>query len=121
MKPHINESMFGSITIENTKYHYDIFIDLDGHIKKRKKKLSKKVYGTSHIISLDEIQYIFEEGTRLLILGTGQYSRARLSDEAAEFLKTHKCQVKLLSTENAIETWNSTKHSKTIGLFHITC
>jgi hypothetical protein len=121
MKPHINESMFGSITIENTKYHYDIFIDLDGHIKKRKKKLSKKKYGTSHIISLEEIQYIFEEEAKLLILGSGQYSRARLSEEAAEYLKSHKCQVKLLSTESAVETWNATRPSKTIALFHVTC
>jgi hypothetical protein len=121
MKPHINESMFGSITIENTKYHYDIFIDLDGKIKKRKKKLSKKKHGTSHIISLDEIRYVHEEGTKLLILGTGQYSRARLSEEAAEYLKSQKCQVKLLSTEIAIETWNATRPSKTIALFHVTC
>jgi hypothetical protein len=121
MKPHINESMFGSITVENMKYRYDIFIDLEGHIKKRKKKLSKKKYGTSHIISLDEIEYVHEEGAALLIVGTGQYSRARLSEEAEDYLKNKKCKVKLLSTELAAETWNETKHSKTIGLFHVTC
>jgi hypothetical protein len=121
MKPHINETIFGKIIVDNMVYHHDIHIDLAGHIKKRKKKLSKKVYGTSHVISLDEIQYIFEEGAKLLILGTGQYSRARLSDEAAEYLKSQKCKVKLLSTGNAIETWNSTGQSKTIGLFHVTC
>lgn len=121
MKPHINESRFGSIIIENKKFRHDIFIDLDGHIKKRKKKLSQKKYGTSHIISFEEIEYIYEEGTALIILGTGQYGRARLSDEAEEFLKSKKCKVKLLSTEMAIETWNDKKHSKTIGLFHVTC
>jgi hypothetical protein len=121
MKPHINESIFGSIIVENLKFHHDIFIGLDGHIKKRKKKLSKKIYGTSHLISLDEIQYIYEEGAVLLILGTGQYSRTRLSEEAEAYLKNKKCKVKLLSTEMAIETWNDTKHSKTIGLFHVTC
>jgi hypothetical protein len=121
MKPHINESMFGSIIIENKKYRHDIFIDLDGHIKKRKKKLSKKKYGTSHIISLEEIQYIYQEGTVLIILGTGQYARARLSEEAEGYLKSKKCKVKPLSTETAVEAWNETKHSKTIGLFHVTC
>jgi hypothetical protein len=121
MKPHINESRFGSIIVENTKYQHDIFIDLEGYIKKRKKKLSKKVYGTSHIISLQEIEYIYEEGTTSLILGTGQYGRTRLSDEAEKFLKDKKCKVTLLSTEMAIEKWNETKHSKTIGLFHVTC
>jgi hypothetical protein len=121
MKPHINESRFGSITIESQVYHHDIYIGLDGQIKKRKKKLSKKIYGTSHIISLQEIQYVYNEGARLLILGTGQYSRTRLSDEAADYLKNQKCQVKLFSTEIAIETWNETKETMTIGLFHVTC
>jgi hypothetical protein len=121
MKPHINDSMFGKITVENMVYHHDIYIDLDGHIKKRKKKLSKKVYGTSHIISVEEIQHIYEEGVKLLIVGTGQYSRARLSPEAETYLKTKKCGVKLLSTENAVETWNATRPSKTIALFHVTC
>jgi hypothetical protein len=121
MKPYINESMFGSITVENMKYHYDIIIDLEGHIKKRKKKLSKKKYGTSHIISLDEIQYVHDDGTDLLIVGTGQYARSRLSDEADEYLKSKKCKLKLLSTEMAVEFWNETKPSKTIGLFHVTC
>ena len=121
MKPIINESRFGSIVVENIKYSHDIFIDLNGHIKKRKKKLSKKKYGTSHIISLEEIEYIHEDGTDLIILGSGQYSRARLSQEAENFLKEKKCKVTLLSTEMAIEKWNETMPSKTIGLFHVTC
>jgi hypothetical protein len=121
MKPHINESRFGSITIENMVFHHDVFIGLDRQIKKRKKKLSKKIYGTSHIISLEEIKYVYDEGATLLLLGSGQYSRTRLSDEAADYLKTQKCNVKLLSTESAIETWNENKGKNTIGLFHVTC
>jgi hypothetical protein len=121
MKPHINDSKFGIITIENMVFHHDIFIGLDGQIKKRKKKLSVKIYGTSHIISLKEIQYIYDEGATLLIIGSGQYSRTRLSNEAADYLEDKKCQVKLLSTERAIETWNENQGKNTIGLFHVTC
>ena len=86
-----------------------------------KKKLSIKIYGTSHIISLPEIQYVYDEGATLLIIGSGQYSRTRLSKEAKNYLDTQKCQVKLLSTENAIEAWNEKRGKKTIGLFHVTC
>ena len=121
MKPHINESIFGKITIENMVFHHDVFIGLDGQIKKRKKKLSVKIYGTSHIISQQEIQYIYDEGAKLLIIGSGQYSRTRLSNEAASYLEVQKCQVKLLSTERAIETWNEIQEENTIGLFHVTC
>lgn len=31
-----------------------MLIRLDGKVKKRKKKLSKAVYGTSHLVSLEE-------------------------------------------------------------------
>ena len=121
MKPHINESIFVTITIENMVFHHDIIIGLDRKIKKRRKKLTTKIYGTSHIISLDEIKYVYDEGATLLILGCGQYSRTRLSPEAEEYLKTKKCKTKLLSTESAIEAWNENGEEKTIGLFHVTC
>lgn len=121
MKPHINESIFGSITIEYMVFNHDVIIGLDGQIKKRRKKLSTKVYGTSHIISLNEIQYVYDEGATLLILGCGQYSRARLSTEAEEYLKTQECKVKILNTKSAIEAWNENRGEKTIGLFHVTC
>ena len=49
MKPVINKTEFGSITINEEKYHHDIIIALDGNVKKRKKKLSKVVYGTSPV------------------------------------------------------------------------
>jgi len=51
MTPHIEQTAFGLITIEGEVREYDVLIRLDGQVKKRKKKLSKAVYGTSHILS----------------------------------------------------------------------
>jgi hypothetical protein len=51
MKPNIDSTTFGSITIEGTDFEHDVIIRLDGEVKKRKKKLSKAMYGTSHIVS----------------------------------------------------------------------
>lgn len=48
-----------------------MLIRLCGRIKRRKKKLSKRIYGTSHTLSLDEAKHIFEKGTRTLIIGAG--------------------------------------------------
>jgi len=50
----IDSTEFGSITIDGTLYSHDILIRLSGEVVKRKKKLSKKYYGTSHTISLEE-------------------------------------------------------------------
>ncbi|MBE9508215.1 MAG: hypothetical protein IMY86_09205, partial [Chloroflexi bacterium] len=71
MKPKIEATTFGSITIDGEKIKHDVILRLDGLVKKRKKKLSKRIYGTSHTISLDEARYVHEKGAELLIIGTG--------------------------------------------------
>jgi hypothetical protein len=120
MKPVISNSGFGSITIENSKIDHDIIVLLSGEIKKRKKKLSKAIYGTSHIISLEEVKYIYQSGSERLIIGTGYQGMVNLSKEAADYLKKKKCKIYLYPTPQAIEKWNDAS-GRVIGLFHITC
>ena len=120
MKPRIDNTKFGSITIEGTVSEHDIIIRLNGQVEKRKKKLSKAVYGTSHIVSLDEAKHIYEEGAERLVIGAGQQGMVKLSNEAAEYFKQRKCQVELLPTREAIQAWNEAEGT-VIGLFHITC
>lgn len=120
MKPTIDKTAFGSITIEGTAFDHDVLIRQDGQVKKRKKKLSKALYGTSHILSLDEARHIYEKGTEWLIIGTGQYDNVRLSEEAANYFRQKHCQVDLLATPAAIERWNRADGT-VIGLFHVTC
>ncbi len=120
MKPKIDKTKFGSITIAGKKYENDILIRLNGNVEKRKKKLSKEVFGTSHIISLAEAEYAFEGGAEKIIIGTGQSGMVKLSDEAVDFFRKKDCQPILLLTPQAILEWNKAK-GKTIGLFHITC
>ncbi len=120
MKPEIDGTSFGSITIDGEAYDHDVIIRLDGKVKKRKKKLSKSVYGTSHKVSLEEAEHIFEHGAKLLIVGTGQSGFVELSAEAAEFFQKKKCSVKLQPTPEAIMTWNAA-HGDVIGMFHVTC
>jgi hypothetical protein len=120
MKPSIDQTSFGSITIEGTIFEHDVIIRLNGLVEKRKKKLSKAVYGTSHIVSLAEARHVHEKGTERLIIGAGQYGNVTLSDEAADYFKRKHCQVDLLPTPTAIRTWNESEGAVT-GLFHVTC
>jgi hypothetical protein len=120
MKPTIDQTDFGSITIAGTVFEHDVLILLNGEVKKRKKKLSKAIYGTSHIISLDEAKYVYAPGIEQLIIGTGQYGNVRLSDEAADYFKRKHCHVDLEPTPTAIRTWNEAGGA-TAGLFHVTC
>ena len=120
MEPKIDRTMFGSITIEGEIYNRDVMIRLSGKVKKRKKKLSKRVYGTSHTISLDEAKHVYQKGAERLIIGSGQFGLVGLSDEAAEYFERKGCQVDLVPMKEAVEVWNEAQ-GPVIGLFHVTC
>ena len=120
MKPHIDQTNFGSITIEGSGFEHDVIIGMDGEVKKRQKKLSKAIYGTSHMISLDEAIHVYQAGAERLIIGTGQAGMVGLSDEAADYFQRQKCSVEMLPTPQAIRAWNEAEGT-IIGLFHVTC
>lgn len=120
MKPRIDATEFGNITVDGETFGHDIMIRLSGKIKKRKKELSKQRYGTSHIISQEEAEEIYEKGCGRLIIGTGQYGNVRLSEEAQHYLEEHGVACILEATPQAITTWNTTPEPK-VGLFHVTC
>ena len=116
----IEGTSFGSITIDGKTYDHDVLIRLDGTIAKRKKKLSKKLYGTSHVVSADEAKFVFEKGSELLVLGSGQEGNVRLSPEAETYLTKKGCKVVIQLTPEALRVFNNARGKK-IGLFHVTC
>jgi hypothetical protein len=122
MQPTIESTQFGSITINGQVFEHDVLITAKGQVKKRKKKLSKQQYGTSHIISLAEAKYVYEQSAHIqqLIIGSGQMDNVRLSEEAESYFTQHHCQVELQPTPRAIRTWNDAQEATT-ALFHVTC
>lgn len=120
MPTHIDRTTFGSITINGETFAYDVVIRLSGKVKKRKKKLSRQVYGTSHTLALAEAEDVYENGCETLIVGTGQQGVLQLSDEAAAFFAQRGCRVIQQPTPAAIQMFNQTRGRK-IGLFHVTC
>ena len=116
----IDRTAFGSITVDGKIYEHDVIIRLSGDVVKRKKKLSKKYYGTSHIISEDEAKFVFEKGCEQLIIGSGQIGNVTLSPEAHAYFAKKGCEVLLKPTPEAINTFNRS-HAKKAGLFHVTC
>ena len=120
MQPRIDRTRFGSVTIDGKVYEHDVLIRLGGELEKRKKKLSKAVYGTSHIISLAEARHVYQKGAELLLVGAGQDGTVTLSEEAAAYFKRHRCQVRLLPTPEVIPVWNQAE-GPVIGLVHVSC
>ena len=120
MEPRIDQTQFGSVTIDGEVFTHDVIIRLGGRVEKRKKKLSKAVYGTSHTISLAEAKHIHQKGAARLLIGAGQHGRVGLSEEAASYLQRHRCQVELLPTPELIPVWNQAEGA-IIATLHVTC
>jgi hypothetical protein len=119
-KPAIDAAEFGSITVDGTRIEHDVVVRLSGKVEKRKKRLSKAVYGTSHTISLDEARDMFEKGMQLIIIGSGQQGMVKLSPEASTFFDKKDVKVALAPTPQAIDLWNAAT-GPVAGLFHVTC
>ena len=120
MEPKIDRTQFGSVTIDGETITHDVILRLGGRVEKRKKKLSKAVYGTSHTISLAEAEHLYQEGVERLLIGAGQGGRVGLSEEAATYFARKRCQVELLPTPEVIPVWNRAEGA-VIGLLHVTC
>ena len=103
----IERTTFGTITIDGKTYEHDVIIRLSGEVARRKKKLSKKYYGTSHVLSKEEAKFVFENGCQQLILGSGQMGNVHLSPEAEAYFAKKGCTVLLQPTPRAIHTFNN--------------
>jgi hypothetical protein len=116
----IDRSEFGSITVDGKTYDHDVMIGLSGRVSKRKKKLSKQQYGTSHVVSKAEAKAVFEKGSDVIIIGSGQEGNVRLSPEAEDYFAKKGCKVLLQPTQKAIRSFNRSAKRK-IALMHVTC
>jgi hypothetical protein len=120
MKPHVDACKFGQITLDGKVYRYDVVIELDGRVRRRNKRLSRNLYGTSHKLSLDEAKDVYQKGAERLLIGSGRYGSVVLSKKAAKYFNRKGCKVSLTPTKKAAKRWNKARR-KTLGLFHITC
>jgi len=111
----IDATDFGSITVDGKTYKHDVIIRLSGKVEKRRKRLSKEKYGTSHIISKAEAKFVSEDGCDLLIVGAGQDGNARLSPEASKYFDKKHCRVLTQPTPEAIRAFNES-HGRKIAL-----
>jgi len=116
----IDSTIFGAIMIDGKTYEHDVVVRLSGEVVKRKKKLSRKLYGTSHVLSKDEAKFLFEKGCDQVVIGSGQMGNVHLSPEAEAYFERKGCEVVLKPTPEAIRMFNRSRAKRT-GLFHVTC
>ena len=118
--PKINKTSFGEITVDKNTYEKDIYILADGEIKRRKKSLAKKVYGTSHKIGPSELKKICKGNPKAVFIGTGQSGLVELTKEGQQYLAEHGIEAQAVPTPDVIKAFNKCDKHKA-ALIHVTC
>jgi hypothetical protein len=118
--PKITGTAFGSITLDDETYDKDVYILADGEVKKRKKRVAKEVYGTSHKIGPDELAKVCRGNPTIVFIGTGQQGVAELTEEGRQYLEKHRIDYAALPTPQIVASYNKCEKRKA-ALLHITC
>lgn len=116
----LTRTSFGRITIGGQVREHDVWILAGGRVKKRKKKLAKRPYGTSHKIGPDELARVCEGDPEVLFIGTGQSGLVELTDEGAAYLRGRGIDCEALPTPQVVEAYNRCPRRKA-ALIHVTC
>lgn len=119
----IKEYRFGSITIDNKSYNYDVEVRWDGEVLKWWR-------GESHIIDVEDIKRAVEQSPDTIIIGTGESGLAKVTEAVQKFVAEKEIKLVVDVTREAVRTFNvihqtltkeQGKQGKVIGLFHLTC
>ncbi len=111
---------FGEISIEKKTYTRDVYLLVDGKVKKRKKSLAKEASEDSHVVGPQEAEAVCKGGPEIVFIGTGEADNLHLNEEARRYMKQRSIEWESLPTPQAIEAYNKSPRRKA-ALFHVTC
>jgi glucokinase len=110
----------GEITIGGKVYTRDVFIRVDGEVKKRKKHAAGHDHDAGHTLQAKEVEKACRGGPEVLFVGTGESGSLKLSDEALRFLGHRSIECKALPTPQMAEAYNKSNKRKA-AVIHVTC
>jgi len=114
----IEEYRFGYIKILGKSYSHDVEVRWTGEVLSWWRK-------ESHIIDLEDIQRALSQKPELIIVGTGAYGVAKLTERAKQEIEKREIELIVDRTGKAVKTFNiileKEKQKRVIGLFHLTC
>ncbi len=119
----IEKTKFGSITIDSKTYNYDIYINIDGTITKRKKELSKPISKGHTVLGPEELKFLLDQKPETLVIGKGQRGILPMPKESKQILETTKAIIIMDKTPVVIHLLNSLleKKAKVVAILHLTC
>jgi hypothetical protein len=111
---------FGEAHVGDKKHTTDLVIRANGKVRKRKKKLARELFGTSHRIGVEEVRRLCDPPPDTLVIGTGHHGMAQLDDEARAHLEAEGIAVEVHPSAEAAEVFNRLEGTKCL-LLHVTC
>ena len=113
----IDSYSFGQMSIDGQGYHKDVIILPDESV------ISPWWRKTGHELLLSDIQVVLETKPDLFVIGTGSPGLMKPHLALASDLETRGIKVIVLSTERAIEKYNSMiqQDHNIAACFHLTC
>ena len=118
--PKIDETSFGQITVKGKTHSRDVYILVNGKVKKRNKSLAKDTYGNSHVVGPKELDLVCRGGPEVIFIGSGQSGAAKLDEQGRKYLSQRSIGVEVLPTPQAVEAYNKSDRRKA-ALIHVTC
>jgi hypothetical protein len=118
----IDDTKFGSITINGQEYDYDVYILPSNKIEKRNKKNSPRING-HRSLGASEIDYLLSFHPDILFIGKGQSGGLPFQPEAQILLQDDDVEVIEGTTPNILRKFNElySRKSIVVAIFHITC
>ena len=117
--PVIAQAKFGEVTVDQKTYGRDIYIDVDGQVKKRDLDKLQRRFGNVLTVGSKELEKLCKGGPEVLLVGTGSKGQLDLAEDGQRYLSRRSIQWKLMSTAELVAAYNSAKARKA-ALIHVT-
>lgn len=108
----------GEVTVDQKVYARDIFITVDGTVKKRPLDKAMAEYGDAHTVGPKELEKLCKGGPEMVIIGTGRSGKLALNEEAERYLNQRSIAFQALPTPEAVVAYNNAKARKA-ALIHV--
>jgi hypothetical protein len=105
---------FGRIVIDGKEYCNDVIIFPE---KLRSEWWRKE----GHYLQMEDLEEVFREKPKLLIIGTGHSGVMKVSPLVREFCTKQNIQLIEELTRDAVKKYNELAGPGVIGAFHLTC
>ena len=98
----------GEVKVNGRRKVDDFVVRDDGSVRKRRRKLSLKVHGSTHLVSVDEVKFICKGTPRVLIVGTGTDGMVEVGEDAKSWLAKKHIRLICKKSESAVKEFHET-------------